>query len=111
MPRLRGTETIVNDQPIAVKIDRRIARLVPKFLAHCRRSVELLRAQAGAGEFTASRAVGHSLAGTASSYGFGEIGAFGEQIERAALAADAAALHALAQRLENYLDRVRPDFD
>jgi hypothetical protein len=55
----------------------------------------------------AARRIGHSLSGTASSYGFAAIAALGEAVDAAAAAGDAAQLAALAESLEQYLARVQ----
>jgi hypothetical protein len=101
----------MGDEEILVKIDRKLAVLAPKFLADCRRMPEELRGAIESGNIAVARGIGHSLWGTASSYGFDGIGSLGEEIERAARAGDIAALRQLAERLDSYLARVRPVFD
>lgn len=101
----------MGDEEILVKIDRKLAVLAPKFLADCRRMPDELRGAIESGNIAVARGIGHSLWGTASSYGFEVIGSLGEEIERAARAGDTEALRKLAERLDNYLARVRPVFD
>ena len=101
----------MSDETILVKIDRKLDVLAPKFLTDCRKLLNELRGAIESGDIAATRRIGHSLRGTASSYGFDGIGSIGEEIEHAARAADAAALRTLAERLDNYLARVRPVFD
>jgi len=96
---------------ILVKIDPRIAELVPKFLAHCKRNAADTRAAVETGNLEIARRMGHSLAGAGSSYGFDEIGSIGREIELAARSQDGAALLTLVERLEDYLARVRPLYE
>ncbi len=101
----------MSDEEILVKIDHRLAVLVPKFLANCRRIPGELLGAIESGDIAATCRIGHSLWGTGSSYGFDGIGSLGQEIEGAALAGDVEALRKLAQRLDSYLARVRPVFD
>lgn len=101
----------MSEEKILVKIDQRIAALVPKFLAHCKQNASEIRGASEAGNLEAARRIGHSLMGAGSSYGFDEIGSIGQEIERAARGGDRDALRKLAERLEDYLARVRPVFE
>jgi len=101
----------MSDEEIPVKIDRRLAVLAPKFLADCRRMPDEVRGAIESGNIAVARGIGHSLWGTASSYGFDALGSLGEELERAARAGDITALRQLAERLDSYLARVRPVFD
>jgi len=88
-----------------------LAELVPKFLARCRQTVEEFHGAAQSGDLTVARRIGHSLFGTASSFGFDEMAAIGREIEQAARDGDSAALKGLAERLEAHVARVRPVLD
>lgn len=101
----------MSNGPITVRIDPMLAELVPKFLARCKQTVEEFRGAAHSGDLAGARRIGHSLFGTASSYGFDEIAAIGREIERAARDGDSEALKALAERLDAHVARVRPVFD
>ncbi len=101
----------MGDEAILVKIDRRLAVLAPKFLADCRRMPDEVRGAIESGNIAVARGIGHSLWGTASSYGFDGIGSLGEEIERAARAGDIETLRKLAEQLDSYLTRVRPVYD
>ena len=100
----------MSDEEIVVKLDRRLVDLAPKFLAHCRLTVNEIREAIESDKLEIARRIGHSLIGTAGSYGFDEIHLLGEEIERAARAGDMEELRKLAERLENYVARVRPAF-
>lgn len=101
----------MSDGEILVKVDPRIAGLLPKFLGHCRHNVSEIRNAIQANDLEIARRIGHSLMGAGSSYGFDEIGSIGGEIERAARGADVSALRGLVDRLDTYLARVRPVFE
>jgi HPt (histidine-containing phosphotransfer) domain-containing protein len=101
----------MSDGEILVKVDSRIAGLLPKFLAHCRQNVGEIRGAIEANNLEIARRIGHSLMGAGSSYGFDEIGSIGQEVERAARAGDVDALRGLIERLDGYLARVRPVFE
>ena len=113
--RASPTETVdtrpMRNDDVVVKIDPRLAELVPTFLARCRDTVGELRGAVESRNLEAARRIGHSLFGTGSSYGFDELGLLGQEIERNARAGDIDSLVKLPERLENYLARVRPVFD
>jgi len=101
----------MSDGEILVKVDPRLAGLLPKFLAHCRRNVGEVRGAIEANDLETARRIGHSLAGAGSSYGFDEIGSIGGEIEKTARAGDVDALRGLVERLDRHLARVRPVFE
>ncbi len=101
----------MSEDIILVTVERRLARLTSKFLAHCSRSVGELRVAVDSGDIAAARRIGHSLSGTAGSYRFEAVAAIGVAIEDAIDAGDAAALGALTSQLERYLARVQLVFE
>jgi hypothetical protein len=101
---------VVADDAIHVKLDPRLAMLFPRFLANCRKGVETIRA-IGAGNLETARVIGHSLRGAGGFYNLHEVTEIGGEIERAARAGDARKVAQLAERLDRYLARVRPDFE
>lgn len=101
----------MSDEEIFVKIDPILAELVPKFLARCRQMPAELRGAVDAGNLEIARRIGHSLLGTASSYGFDEMASLGKKIERAAREGDADGLRSLAAQLDSHVARVRPVSD
>jgi HPt (histidine-containing phosphotransfer) domain-containing protein len=64
----------------------------------------------GGGDFSAARAIGHSLAGSGGSYGFEEITRIGRAIEENSRSGDVGSLGRQIAQLEDYLSRVHPDF-
>ncbi len=101
----------MSDEEIPVKIDHILAELVPKFLEHCRQMANEIHGAIEVSDFAVPRKIGHSLMGTAGSYGFMDIGLLGREIERAARETDGDRLRELAGRLDSYLARVRPVFE
>lgn len=101
----------MNDDPISVRIDPLLAGLVPKFLQRCRQTVVEFQDAVRSGDLAGARRIGHSLYGTASSFGFDEMAGIGREIEQAAQDRDTGALKDLAERLDTHVARVRPVFD
>ena len=115
--RLRATlKPLLGEMPpsegtITVKIDSRIAELLPRFLENCRRQCDALRRAAAGGVWAEAGSIGHSLRGAGGGYGFDEVTRLGVEIEIAARENDAGGLRELASRLEDYLSRVDPVFE
>jgi CheY-like chemotaxis protein/HPt (histidine-containing phosphotransfer) domain-containing protein len=86
-----------------LRIDARIADLVPRFVEVCRQECAALRRASAEGGWAAAAAIGHTLHGAGGGYGFDEVTRIGQAIEAAAKARDAASVAALATRLENFL--------
>lgn len=101
----------MSDDSIRVRVDPMLAELVPKFLLRCKQSVAEFQGANQSGDLSVARRIGHSLFGTASSFGFDEMAAIGKEIEQAARNGDSEALKELAVRLDAHLTRVRPVFD
>jgi HPt (histidine-containing phosphotransfer) domain-containing protein len=94
-------------ESIEISLDRKLRPLIPKFFA--RRADELgeLKAALRAKDFTVLARIGHTLRGSASSYGFGQLAQLGGRIEEAAKSRDTAALASLAVELEGDLGRTK----
>ena len=91
---------------IPVVIDPDLAELIPGFLNNRRRDVEKLRGLLAARDFAEILRIGHSMKGAGGGYGFDPITDIGGAIERAAGAADGAAIEQRVAELEDYLARV-----
>jgi hypothetical protein len=89
-----------------VTVDRDLADLIPGFMERRREDVARLRKLLACGDMGQIRMCGHSMKGTGSGYGFGEISAIGSEIEQAAVAGEDGRISELADRLEAYLDKV-----
>ena len=96
-----------DDDPIYVKVDPMLAELAQRFLSRCKNTATEFRQALESRDWIVARRIGHSLFGTASSFGFDELAAIGKEIEEAARLEDANALERLAERLEAHIPRLR----
>ena len=97
-------------EPIVTRCSKELEPVIPRYLARRREEIARLRASLDAGDYAALRQIGHSLKGSGGGYGFPALSAIGARIERAALAADAAALEGLLAEYADYLQRVKVVF-
>ncbi|MDH4261237.1 MAG: Hpt domain-containing protein [Gammaproteobacteria bacterium] len=94
-------------EPIDIAISRKLRPLMPKFLAVRSEELAKMKAALAAGDIASLERHGHTLYGTASSYGFSRLGEIGKGIEAAAQAGEATALARLVAELEDHLARAR----
>ncbi len=80
--------------------------LVPTFLRRRAEDVERIRAAIAAADFDAVATIGHNLRGNGSSYGFPELSAIGEAIEKGALDGDAVVVERELASLVQALARI-----
>jgi DNA-binding response OmpR family regulator len=90
------------------RADSLVTDLVPAFLARRREDVATLREAVSSGDLEPARLIGHRLAGSASGYGFPEMGKLGREIESAALRRDARSVEKDIDRLEAMLGTQAP---
>ena len=101
----------MSGKEIPVRVSPSLAGLMPRFLAQCRREAVEIRRALEEGNLVAARAIGHTLTGAGGGYGLDEISLLGAEIDRAARSGDAQAVLRFVERLDEYLERVRPVFD
>ena len=91
---------------ILVEIDQELRPVVPEYLkkrlGDCAEIDRLL----AAGGMESIQLLGHQIKGSGGSFGFDELSAIGEELERAAQAADREGIMSLVGRMEEYLKRV-----
>lgn len=81
-----------------------LEELIPRYLENRRADVEIARVAFARGDMERLRSLGHTIKGTAASYGFTAISEIGYSLERAAANADAEAAGAAISNLERYLN-------
>jgi HPt (histidine-containing phosphotransfer) domain-containing protein len=86
-----------------VEIDLELKELAIEYLANRRRELPLLLAARDRGDRAFLSGAGHKILGTAESYGFTELGPLAADLERAALAGDAAGMARALTGISAYL--------
>ena len=93
-------------EPIIATCSKDLVPLIPRYLARRREEIASLRAGLDARDFEALRIIGHSLKGSGGGYGFPALSDIGARIEKAAVAADAAALERLLAEHADHIERL-----
>jgi len=91
---------------IAIVVDEELSAIAPKFLNNVRRNSQLIAAALARVDFDTIRSLGHNMKGTGTSFGFPQISAIGDELERAAKQQDADSVRNLTARLVHFLDSV-----
>ena len=99
------------DEKIVVKGIQGLEDLIPAFLEHRKKESRQILENLESKDFEAIARAGHSLLGLGGGYGFDEISDSGRLIEQAAMARDAVAVRAAAEKLISFLDRVEVVYD
>jgi len=94
-------------EPIVARCSKDLEPIIPRYLARRREEITSLRAGLDGGDYGALRLIGHGLKGSGKSYGFSALSDIGARIEKAALAADAAALEPLLAEHADYVERLQ----
>jgi signal transduction histidine kinase/CheY-like chemotaxis protein/HPt (histidine-containing phosphotransfer) domain-containing protein len=94
-----------------VRLDPRLADLVGTFLASARHDIAQARVALEARDLDAVRLIGHTLRGSASSYGFEALARLGGLLEHAARNGDVDTAARIALRAADHLAGVRLRFD
>jgi HPt (histidine-containing phosphotransfer) domain-containing protein len=95
---------------MAVELPEDYRELVILYLETRAEELRELAAALSSGDFAAAARVGHNLQGSSASFGFGEAGAIGRELEAAAHAGDAPAIERLARQLAEFLENVEVRF-
>jgi PAS domain S-box-containing protein len=94
---------------LAVRVDPRFARVIPRFLSNSRQNVALMLEALDRGEFETVHRLGHSLKGCGTSFGFPLLTDLGAALEVSAGSSDDGVSRRLVDELSVYLDRVDAD--
>lgn len=87
-----------------------LEKLIPRFMQNRREDVGVIREALARGDFQRIKSLGHNLKGIGPSYGFEPLCAIGLELERAAAAADQAAIAAATDALASYVERVKIEY-
>ncbi|MFH1604159.1 MAG: Hpt domain-containing protein [Pseudomonadota bacterium] len=98
-------------EKLVVTVERQIAALMPRFLAHRAEDVTRLRAALACADFELIRATAHRMKGSGGAYGFPDISRLGAALEECARVRDAAAIAGLVASLEAYLGRIEVKYE
>jgi two-component system, cell cycle response regulator DivK len=86
-----------------------VVALLPKFVSHRERDIVTVRDAISRRDFPAIATLGHNLRGSAESYGFPQLSAFGASLEAAAHRRDIRRLNLVLEGLEACVRRIRVD--
>jgi len=99
----------IHTSPV-VRIDAELADLMPQYLEKRWADLRFARQLLGNGDFFALSRMAHRLHGSASSYGFDDLGVIAEALETAAGAGDPTAVTAQLDAFEAFLRAVRIEY-
>ena len=93
-------------ETILVRLEPKLADLIPVFLQNCRKNAITMLDALDRGDFETVEILGHGMRGAGGSYGFQAITDIGAALEQAAESADTDASRKWVGELSRYLDRV-----
>jgi CheY-like chemotaxis protein len=96
---------------IRIRVNPKIADLIPGFLEHRRNDVTAIRDALDEGDFEIVERLGHGMRGAGGSWGFQGITDIGAALEEAANHGDAGLCRKWADDLSGYLDRLEVVYD
>jgi signal transduction histidine kinase/CheY-like chemotaxis protein len=97
----------VTPEVIRVRMEEGMEDVVPGYLEKRRAEVRVYREALAAADFDAIKKLAHKMKGTGAGYGFPVLTELGGALEKAALAADAAAVLDDVNRFADYVERIR----
>jgi CheY-like chemotaxis protein/HPt (histidine-containing phosphotransfer) domain-containing protein len=97
--------------PIVVRVNAKLADLIPGFLQNRRHDVTAMLAALDGSDFAVVEHLGHGMKGAGGSWGFQRITDIGAALERAAECADDMGSRNWVGELSRYLDRVEIVYD
>lgn len=96
----------MKNEKIIVKISNEIRELIPEYLKNRRDNVASIRESLEDNNFESIQTLGHMMKGSGESFGFDQITAIGESIERAAKEKSSSAVRKSVDDLSDFLDRL-----
>lgn len=100
----------MDNEPIAVTVERDLEALIPTFMQRRHDDVVKLREALASDDLATIRVLGHSMKGSGGGYGFHGISEIGAAIEVAAKSADRDSIASNVARLADYLSRLQIEF-
>ncbi len=94
------------NEKIVVLVPGDLAELIPLFLETRQQDIGGLFLGLASNDFESIRVIGHSMLGTGSSFGFGQISSMGAIIEGAALIRDTQTIKEQLVEFQSFLSRV-----
>lgn len=94
-----------------IKVDKDLEDIMPEFLEHRRRDLEILENAVDKNEFNQVRTIGHRLAGNAPSYGLMDLGPIGDKLEEAARNKDKQTIIKLTNEYKAYIKDIKIVFE
>ena len=104
MEEINSTNPI---EPIVVRVETRLERILPDFLARRREDLEVLGEAFLQGDYEAIRVFGHRMKGTGGAYGLEWVSVSGKSLENAAKQQNREATKALLDSFAEYLERIK----
>ena len=93
--------------PIAIGVDEEIIDLLPTYIAHRWKDIEIAGKALQDQDFEALRCMGHSMKGSGGGYGLAEVARIGREIEASAKEGDSAGIAQCLEKLRDFLERVQ----
>jgi histidine phosphotransfer protein HptB len=99
-----------DQEPILIRVDPDLERLIPGFLARRQEDLERLREAIAANDLDTLKSLGHIFKGLGGGYGFHLMTELGGELEQAAGRGDSAAAARLVDSLGDYLGRIEVEY-
>ena len=95
----------------SIKVDKDLEDIMPEFLEHRKKDLEILQNAINKSEFNEVRIIGHRLAGNAPSYGLDDLGPIGDKLEEAARNQDKQTIVKLINEYKAYIKDLKIVFE
>lgn len=97
-------------EPIVIRVDPDLERLIPGFLFRRGEDLERLREAIAEDDLDTLKSLGHIFKGLGGGYGFHLMTELGGELEQAAARGDSAAAARLVESLGDYLGRIEVEY-
>ena len=93
-----------------IRAKQGIEHLISAYLSNRQRDLLTIASAVSSGDLNIARVIGHNLKGTGCGYGFPDITALGDALERAAIEGDICAIQMQAANLADYLESLEVEY-